>query len=231
MSSKAMNGTKHLCENMSFASHEAIKKLRTNLGIVLPQSDGCKVIGITSAQPGEGKSVSSINLAYSFAELGRKILLIDADLHRPTIGEKLAMTGEIGFGDLLTSANEISSAVVPYVSSGGQTGFDVILTKPIENTSELLSSPRFSALLKALSEAYDYIFIDLPPIGAVIDAVIVGKHTDGMIVIARENETLKKQFDNCIKQLEFAGIKIFGLVFNGSMEGADKKYQRRYGYY
>lgn len=216
---------------MSFASHEAFKRLRTNTLLVLAQNDSCKVVGITSAQPGEGKSTCTINLAYSFSELGKKVLLIDADLHRPSIEEKLVLTGEIGFGDLLTSANEISSAIVPYINNTGDACFDVISSKPAENTSELLSSPRFSALLEALSKVYDFIFIDLPPIDAVIDAVIVGRHTDGIIIVARENETSKKQFDNCIKQLGLAGIKILGLVFNGSLEGADKKYQKRYGYY
>ena len=231
MPPKSFNRKNHICENMSFAVHEAFKRMRTNTIIALPQNNDCKVVGITSAQPGEGKSTCAINLVYTFSELNKRVLLIDADLRRPSVGEKLALTGEIVFGDLLTTTNEISSAIAPYINNAGNACFDVISSKPVENTSELLSSPRFSALLEALSKAYDYIFIDLPPIGAVIDAVIVGRHTDGMIVISRENETPQKTFDNCIKQLEFAGIKILGLVFNGSLEGTDKKYQHKYAYY
>lgn len=228
MPQKSVNRKKHICENMNFAVHEAFKKMRTNTIIALHPNNDCKVVGITSAQPGEGKSTCAINLAYTFSELNKKVLLIDADLRRPSIGEKLAMTGEVGFGDLLNDVDEVLSAVVPYMSKTGS--FDVIGSKTVDNASELLSSPRFSALLDVLKKAYDYILIDLPPIDAVIDAVIVGKHTDGMIIIAREHETLQKQFDNCIKQLRFADIKILGLVFNGSLERTKKYYKNGYGY-
>ena len=220
----------HLCENMSLVAHEAFKRMRTNAIIALPEGENCKVIGITSAQPGEGKSTSTINLAYSFSELDKKVLLIDADLRRPSIGTKLDLTGKVGFGDLLMSANDLSTAIVQYNTASGKDGFDVIFGKSVDNASELLSSPRFAYLLDVLKKVYDYILIDLPPVDAVIDAVIAGKHTDGMIIIARENETLQKQFDNCVKQLEFANIKILGLVFNGSLEGVKKGYKYKYGY-
>lgn len=229
MLKSAVNESKHLCENMSFSAHEAYKRLRTNTILALPQKDK-NIIGITSAQPREGKSTSTINLAYSFAELGKKVLLIDADLHRPSVGEKLNLTWKFGLSSLLTDSNDISSAILHYKPGLNQVSFDIICDKTVENTSEILSSPRFPSLLRALINVYDYILIDLPPIDAVIDAVIVGKHTDGMIVIAKENETPKKQFDNCIRQLEFAGIKILGVVFNGSFEGVGKKYQYRYQY-
>lgn len=222
---------KHLCENMSFIAHEAFKKMRTNTIIALPQNNNCKVIGITSAQPGEGKTTSSINLAYTFSELGKKVLLVDADLHLPTVADKLLLNKDQGFVELLTVTKDVASVRQIYNDSNSKACFDVIAGGVTENSSELLSSSRLSHLMEALSKAYDYIFIDLPPIGAVIDAVILGKYTDGMIVVARENRTMLDSFDNCINQLEFADIRILGIVVNGSADGTTKKYSYNYHSY
>jgi len=229
MANKNTGEKKHLGENMSFVAHEAYKKTRTNTIIALPQNSNCKVIGITSAQPGEGKSTSSINLAYTFSELGKKVLLIDADLHLPAIAEKLNLNHEFGFAELLTVTKDISSVIQKYTDSTGKECFDIITGGVVDNASELLSSTRLSHLLETLSNAYDYIFIDLPPIDAVIDAVNIGKYADGMIVVARENKTLLDSFDNCINQLEFADIRILGIIVNGSHESTKKKY--KYNYY
>lgn len=228
MSKSIVSGKKHLCENMSFVVREAFKKIRTNTIFALPQNNDCKVIGVTSAQPGEGKSTNAINLAYSFSELGKKVLLMDADMRRPSISEKLDLDFSVGLGDLLTDADEVKAAIIPYGKETDEVSFDIICGSVVNNQSELLSSPRFSLLLKTLTKVYDYIIIDLPPVDAVIDAVIVGKHTDGVIVVARENETSKKLFDYCIKQLEFPGVKILGLIFNASIDGVGEKYQYKY---
>ena len=222
MAKKAVGDRDHLCENMNFAAREAYKKMRTNTIIALPQDDNCKIIGVTSAQPGEGKSTSSINIAYSFSELGKRILLVDADLHLPSIANKFGLSAEHGFDELLTVSNDITSAIQHYYDSDGNICFDFILGGILDNSSELLSSPRLSSLLNVLSKAYDYIFIDLPPLEALIDAVVVGKHADGMIVVTKENSTLKNAFDKCIEQLDYANIKILGVVVNGSHEGTKK---------
>ena len=232
MPKAAVKGSKYLCGNMTFAAREAIKKLRTNTMIALPDSEGCKIIGITSTQPGEGKSSTITNLAYSFAGIGNKVLLLDADLRRPSIAEKLTLQTSVGLGALLTDNNNISEAIQHYADSDGKNGFDVICGSGYhEDASELLLSKRFSALLERLKEAYDYILVDIPPVDAVIDAVAVGKHTDGMIVVIRENKIPKKQFDRCISQLEYAGIKVLGIVINGSVEGTGKKPYDTYKYY
>lgn len=226
-----VKGSKYLCENMTFAAREAIKKLRMNTMIAMPDNNSCKVIGITSTQPGEGKSSTIINLAYSFSEMGNKVLLLDADLRRPSVAEKLALGTDIGLAALLTDSNNVSAAIQHYTNSSGKGGFDVICGgEYCENASELLLSKRFTALLGTLKEAYEYILIDLPPVDAVIDAVAVGKHTDGMIVVVRENRIPKKQFDRCVSQLEYANIKVIGVAINGSSEGTGKKPYNSYGY-
>ena len=80
-------------------------------------------------------------------------------------------------------------------------------------------------LLKALKSVYDYIVIDLPPVGAVIDAVAVSKQTDGMLVVIRENNCPRRVLTDCVDQLKFANINILGFVMNGALEGAGKRYQ------
>lgn len=224
--------SRYLCENMTFAAREAIKKLRMNTMIALPEKNGCKVVAVTSTQPGEGKSSTAINLAYSFSEMGNRVLLLDADLRRPSVAEKLSLSKENGLAALLTDNNDISSTIKNYITAAGKNSFDAICGGIYcENASELLLSKRFSALMETLREAYEYIVIDLPPVAAVIDSVAVGKHADGVIVVLRENRIPKKQFDRCISQLEYANIKVLGVAINGSAEGTGKKTYGSYKYY
>lgn len=223
-----------LCENLSYAAKEAFKRLRANILLALPEeTEGGTIIGVTSAQPAEGKSTISINTAFTFAELGKKVLVIDADLRRPSLHTKLGIAQAPGLSNLLSDSNSISAAIKTYKSKTDDTSFDIITNGSIvPNPSEILTSDRMGKLLRVLSGAYDYIFLDLPPVGAVIDAVSVGKYTDGMIVAIRENHCPAPTFDDCVEQLRFAGIKILGFVVNGAVEGAGKKYQyQSYRYY
>ena len=219
------------CENLSFAAKEAFKRLRTNVLNKFPEGDGdCKIIGVTSAQPSEGKSTVSLNLAYSMAELGKHVLLIDADMRRPSIHIKSGVMRTPGLSDLLGSSNSISASIRKYESTKNETSFDIMPGGEIPpNPSELLNSKRMQSLLQTLSTAYDIIVIDLPPVGAVIDAVSVSKLADGMLVVLRENNCPRGVFNDCVSQLQEANARILGFVINGALEGAGKKYQ--YSYY
>lgn len=214
------------CENLTFAAKEAFKRLRTNIIMSFPQEKKCCTIGVTSAQPSEGKSTVSLNLAYSLAELGDKVLLIDADMRRSSIHKKLGIELTPGLSNLMEDTNSISTVVKKYQSSTDDTWFDIITggSTPL-NPSELLNSKRMEQLLKALKSVYDYIVIDLPPVGAVIDAVAVSKQTDGMLVVIRENNCPRRVLTDCVDQLKFANINILGFVMNGALEGAGKRYQ------
>lgn len=214
------------CENLTFAAKEAFKRLRTNIIMSFPQGKKCCTIGVTSAQPSEGKSTVSLNLAYSLAELGDKVLLIDADMRRSSIHKKLGIELMPGLSNLMEDTNSISTVVKKYQSSTDDTWFDIITggSTPL-NPSELLNSKRMEQLLKALKSVYDYIVIDLPPVGAVIDAVAVSKQTDGMLVVIRENNCPRRVLTDCVDQLRFANINILGFVMNGALEGAGKRYQ------
>lgn len=223
-----------ICENVSYATKEAFKRLRTNLLLALADGEvnKCKIIGITSAQPSEGKSTVAINTAYSLAELNRKVLLIDADMRRPSIHTKLGLSQTPGLSNLLVDYNNVSGSVKKYSSSVDEIYFDIITGGDIPgNPSEILTSDRMEKLLEVVSVAYDYIILDLPPVGAVTDAIAVGrKKTDGMIVVIRENNCPADTFDDCIEQIKFARIKILGFVVNGSTQDAKKAYKYRYKY-
>lgn len=214
-----------VCEHLSFAAKEAFKRLRTNLMLKLPEGTGGHIIGVTSAQPSEGKSTIALNLSYSLAELGKKVLLLDADMRRPSIHLKARVERTPGLADLLVDSNSISSSVRKYQSSKNETSFDIIPGGNIPpNPSELLNSRRMATLLETLSGAYDYIIIDLPPVGAVIDAVSVSRNTDGMIVVLRENNCPIGVFKDCVAQIQEANVPILGFVINGALEGSGKKY-------
>ncbi len=220
-----------VCENLSFAAKEAFKRLRTNVLNKFPEAESsCRIIGVTSAQPSEGKSTIALNLAYSIAELGKKVLLVDADMRRPSIHVKANVVRTPGLSDLLGSSNSISASIREYKSSKNETSFDIIPGGNIpSNPSELLTSRRMETLLQTLRTAYDVIVVDLPPVGAVIDAVSVSKQTDGMLVVIRENNCPRGVFNDCVSQLQEANVRILGFVINGALEGAGKKYQ--YSYY
>ena len=222
-----------VCENLSFAAREAFKRLRTNLSISFPEEEEtCRVIGVTSAQPSDGKSTISVNLAYSLAELGKKVLLIDADMRRSSLHEKLDVDKEPGLSELLRNSNDIHATLKPY-KGAKETTFDILTSGSVPgNPSELLNSKRMGTLLGNLAKSYSYIVVDLPPIGAVIDAVSLADRLDGMLVVVRENTCPRSLLDECMQQLDYAGVKVLGFVVNGAMEGSGKKYQYgRYGKY
>ena len=231
-----------LCEDLSFAAKEAFKRLRTNLIMSYGEDENvCRIVGVTSAQPSDGKSTIAVNLAFSLAELEKKrVLLIDADMRRSSIHEKLAVDRAPGLHELLSHTVDISSVLKKY-EGNTDTTFDILTSgETPKNPSELLNSKRMSVLLQTLAGAYDYIVVDLPPIGAVIDAVAVSKHIDGMLVVIRENTCPRALLAECMSQLNYAGVNVLGFVVNGALEGSSKKYQygnyskygySRYGYY
>ena len=219
-----------LCENLSFAGREAFKRLRTNITFSFADGKQQHIIGVTSSGPSDGKSLTAVNLAFSMFELGKRVLLIDADMRRPTVNEKLEIRQAPGLSNLLVNANEITGCIVSF-RTGEFGAFDVLPSGSIPpNPSELLNSDRMKRLLEKLCDAYDTIIIDLPPVGAVADAQTVSTLTDGMILVVREGYCSKTVLDDCIRQLQLANAKILGFVLNGAAEGAGKRYDRS-GYY
>lgn len=219
-----------ISEESRFDIKEAYNELRTNISFSIPKK-GCKVICITSAVASEGKSTTSANNAITFAKGGKKTILIDCDLRKPKIDKILKIKNEIGISNFLVSSSEIDEIVNRNVVEN----LDVITSGSIPpNPVELLSSERMTEIINVLSQDYDYIFIDAPPVTVVTDAVLISKVCDGVIIVVRQGVIDNKILIDAVKKLEFANAKIIGFVLNdvaSSKHGyGNYKYSGKYRY-
>ena len=220
--------TGKICEYMTYSGKEAFKRLRTNVLIALGDNGEkkCRIIGVTSAQPSEGKSTVSVNLAYTLAELGKSVLIIDGDMRRPAVHDIVGANLSPGVSDILTGKTGLNESIVRYKSTADGTVFDMIPGGEIpDHPAELLNSNRFGKMLEVVSTVFDYVVVDLPPVNAVVDAVTVSKYVDGLVVVIREDHCPRYVLTECIEQLRYAKANILGFVMNGCVEGAGKHYQ------
>lgn len=222
--------------NISFAAAEAYKLLRTKLQFSFTDDNECHIIGISSALSGEGKSLTSINLAYTLTQLDKKVLLIDCDMRRPTLAKKLGVRRRPGLSSFLTGQSDFEDIVQLFEVSKDESAFHVIVAGECPpNPVELLSSARMENVLTGLRKIYDYIILDLPPVGEVSDAMSVAKNIDGMLLVARQNLCNRLVLNEAVRQFEFVDTKILGVVFNctsehmgGYSNGYYKKYYKSY---
>ena len=217
-----------LSSESHFSVKEAYKTLRTNIRFSLPEGK-CHKVGVTSGLPNEGKSITALNIAITFAEAGQRVLLIDADLRRPSVARLLIENGDPGLSNLLAGMCKVEDVI----HKNQYPNLDVILSGAIPpNPSELLSSPRMAKLLEDFTGQYDYIFVDTPPVNVVTDASVLAPELDGMLFVVRQNQSERESVARAISQLNRAGAKILGFVLNGAKLASGKKYARaRKGYY
>ena len=225
---RAMIGPK-----LSFAAAEAYKVLRTNLMFSMPDENKCRIVGVTSALRGEGKSMTSINLAYSIAQTGKRTLLLEADMRLGRTAESLGLSTSPGLSNLLAG---LCSSKDVLQNSGLLENLMVIAAGDVPpNPAELLGSEQMKKLLEALSGIFDFIVVDLPPVVAVSDAAIVSNLVHGMIVVVRQDYCDRESLNETMRQLEFLDTKILGFVMTNSPVQQSKygKYGRygRYGRY
>ena len=198
---------------LTFAATEAYNLLRTNLEFSFPDQDGGKVVGITSSHPQEGKSYTSINLAYSLAEDGRKVALVDADLRKSNMAQTLSITVKNGISDYLAHKVEKPEDIfVEHVLSDNLTLFPSGNVPP--NPAELIGSARMEVLLKTLAKVFDYVIVDLPPVLDVSDAVIITKYLDGIVVVVRNKVTRRSELKETVRRLKFSKVRLLGFVYN-----------------
>ena len=220
-----------LCDGLSFAAAEAYKLLRTNLMFSLPDKP-CRILGVTSSIRGEGKSTTAVNLAYTFAQAGKRTLLIDADMRLPSVAGKLNIHGRPGLSNLLAGLTDEDDAMQ---QSKLLANWYILPAGDIPpNPSELLGSERMHALLERCSKVFDFILIDLPPVNIVTDALVVSSWTDGLIAVVRENYTDSKALKACMYQIKQLGSKFLGFVMTDAAvgKGSYKRYAKygKYGY-
>lgn len=218
--------------NISFVAGESYKLLRTKLQFSFADEEECHVIGISSAMAGEGKSLSAVNLAFSTSQLGKRVLLIDCDMRRPSLADKIPVKKYPGLSDFLTGQAPADNLLQHCGIKGDEKAFHVISSgRTPPNPMELLSSSRMSRMLARLRQNYDYIILDLPPVGEVGDAMAAAKLTDGMLIVVRQDYCNRIALSSAIRQFEFVDAKILGVVFNCITEegrGYYKRYYRKY---
>ena len=217
---------------ISFAAAEAYKLLRTKLQFSFADEKTCHVIGISSALTGEGKSLTSINMAYSMAQLGKRVLLVDCDLRRPSLSEKLPISRTPGLSDYLSGQSGPETLIQRCSLKDDAYAFHAIAPGHVPpNPLELLSSARMEKMLTRLRDNYDYIILDLPPVGEVSDALAAAKLTDGMLLVVRQNYCDRIALNGAVRQFAFVDAKLLGVVFNCTNEeerGLNSKYYKRY---
>ena len=211
---------------LNFAASEAYKLLRTNLIFSMSDENKCKVIGITSALRGEGKSTTSINIAFSLAETQKRVLLIEADMRIPVVAKLLRFNQRMGLSNVLAGVCGLSDVISesnvegrPYILPAGEVP---------PNPAELLSSEKMKKVITTLSEHFDYIIVDLPPITAVSDGLAISKLLSGMIVVVRQNYCDQHALADAMRQMDFLQVKVLGFVMN-CVETKQRAY-KKYGY-
>ena len=210
-----------LNEASPFMLQEAYKTLRTNLLFAL-RGNGCKRFCITSSMPGEGKSITILNLAISIAQTGKRVLLIDADLRRPALARLLAENPAPGLSNVLAGQADLFDAIHHQTYPN----LDVMLSGDVPpNPSELLSSEQMLDLVDQVSQQYDYVLVDAPPVNLVSDCCIIANMLDGIVLLARQNKARKDGVRQAINQLRLTNAKVLGCVFNGVIVNPKKYYR------
>lgn len=215
-------------KKVPFSVVEAYKTIRTNLLFILAQSNR-KCITISSAGPEEGKSTTAVNVAIAFSQLGIKVLLMDADLRKPTIHKKMKLSNKTGLSSVLAGFANVEESVTSVNKS-----LDVLTSGPIPpNPSEMLTSDTMKVLIDDLQEEYDYIILDTPPINIVSDALVVAPITSGLVMIVKENLTTYEDIKKAMTAIELTNVKLLGSVINDAGAYANYNYKKygRYGKY
>lgn len=200
-----------LNKNTGFHIREAFKSLRTNIRF-FRTSEGCRRFCITSGVASEGKSITILNLALTFAESNQRVLLIDADLRRPSLARLLIEKAAPGLSNVLAGLCSEQDAIRKNV----RPNLDVMFSGEIPpNPSELLGTPKMKQMIDHLSKEYDYILVDTSPVGIVTDACLVASALDGVLFLVRQYKTEKDTLSKSLNLLENAGVKVMGFIING----------------
>lgn len=215
-----------LDDNKDYGTREAFNTLRTNL---LFSGRDVKTILITSCLANEGKSTISFETAVGLARVGKKVLLIDADLRKSAYASRYTKeTGLMGLSQYLSGQSELDGVLyatqIPTLN--------IIFFGPFPpNPTELVGASAFGELLKAEREHYDYILIDTPPLGLVIDAAVMATACDGAVIVIGAGSVSYHVAQHVTEQLKKSGCRILGAVLNQNRKGKRSKNQYYNSYY
>lgn len=202
---------------------EQYRTIRTNIQFASVDNKIQSLL-VTSSGPGEGKSTTTANLAVVYAEAGKKVLLVDADLRKPTVHYTFRLDNLTGLSNVLVGENTLDEAA----NRTDIENLDVISCGPIPpNPSELLASRKMEQFISEATESYDLVIFDTPPVLAVTDAQILANMVDGSILVVRSKQTELESATKAKDVLEPARAKLLGTVLNGR----EKQGSNYYYYY
>lgn len=207
------------------AVSEAYRALRTAL--LLSSADQLKVISITSAEANEGKTATATNLSVVMAQLGRRVLIVDADLRKSRLHHIFGVSNRVGLVNYLTSPIEGSEILIP--TSLPNLTFCPAGPHP-PNPSELLASERMADFVTLVRERFDTVIIDTPPVMMVTDAILAGSMSDGIVLCFRAHKILREQVRNSRDRLELSDVKVLGAVLNRHRPVGSGYYSGKYYY-
>lgn len=196
-------------EETDYSYNEAMKTLRTNIQF---SGTNMRVIMFTSSVPNEGKSEISFNLASSSAQLGNKVLLIDADIRKSVLVSRYQMNRRVdGLSQYLSGQRTKEETIY----KTNIKGLDLMLAGPFcPNPAELLEEKLFRELIAWARERYDSVIIDTPPMGNLIDGAIIGRSCDGAVIVIESGGISYRVLQKVRRQLEMSGCRILGTVLN-----------------
>ena len=212
--------------NPDYFYSESIKTLRTNIQL---SGQSIKTILVTSCYPNEGKSDIALSLAQELGSIGKKVLLLDADIRKTVYVGRLEVQEEVkGLSQLLSG----QAGLQDIIYNTNFPNMDIIFGGPsAPNPSGLLSENIFKILIKELKDYYNYILIDTPPIGTVIDAAVIGRCCDGAVFLIQPGNVRYRDAQKAFAQLEKSGCRILGAVLNKIDTSGDKYYSSYYKHY
>lgn len=218
----------------SYEMSEAMNVLRTNVSY---SGEGVKLIAVTSVEENAGKSLISFEMMRNYANAGLKTLLIDADLRKSVFAARYSATADdgmplVGLADVLSGKGEINDAVY---KTNVPNAYILPVGNYVLNPTPLFAGKIFTAMLDVLKKAFDFIIIDTPPVGRVIDAAIIAPNCNGTIIIVPANEVDYRQVNEAKNQLLRVGANVLGCVLNkvgveNTRYGGKYKYSKYYKY-
>ncbi|MBL7965254.1 MAG: polysaccharide biosynthesis tyrosine autokinase [Flavobacteriales bacterium] len=206
---------------------ESFRTVRTNLEY-LPATEAGKVVLVTSYRPNEGKTFCSVNLAAILAKAGKKVLLLELDMHKPKVASGLAMTSPVGMSTLLVGRSKVEEVILPTQFEN----FFVILSGPTPpNASELVLSKHLVELFEYGRRNFDYMLIDTPPVGLITDALVMMRHVDATLFVVNTRFANKDHVKSAVEVYEANKAPNFGFILNGvRMKKSKYYYNTNYGY-
>lgn len=214
-----MTSKEEPARKIGFNACQAYKQLPVKLQYCFTDASESRVIGITGALHAEGKSVTAINLANTLARFQYRVVLVDCDLRRPVIARRLPVSGKMGLSAYLSCQCELEDLIQPCRLKEKEPGFHVVAAGQLPpEPVELLSAKRMKLLMQELRRRYDYVLLDLPPVGEVSDALAVAEETDGMILVVRRGICTGKALVTAVTQLQSVNTRILGVIYNCGTE-------------